>query len=114
MSAAHIGSTIQIKGEVFAEEPLTIAGTVVGTIDVSGHPLTVTDGAMIEADIVARTIVVAGRVSGSVTADERMVVQKTASIEGEATAPAMILEDGATVHGRLEIAGRRAPLALAS
>jgi cytoskeletal protein CcmA (bactofilin family) len=114
MSAAHIGSTIRITGEVFAEEPLTIAGTVAGTIEVSGHPLTVTESATIEADIVARTVVVAGRIAGSVTAEERMIVQKTASIEGDASAPAMIVEDGATVHGKLEIAGRRQPLALAS
>ena len=47
---AHIGKSIQIKGEVTAQEPLTIAGQVIGTIDVSGHPLTVTETATIEAD----------------------------------------------------------------
>jgi cytoskeletal protein CcmA (bactofilin family) len=114
MSSAQIGSSIRIKGEVFAEEPLTIAGTIVGTIDLSGQVLTLTDGARIEADIVAQTVMVAGRVTGSITADRRVVVQKTAVVSGDVSAPALVVEDGATIEGRFEITGARQPLALAS
>lgn len=114
MSAAQIGTSIRITGEVFAEEPLTIAGSVVGTIEVSGHPLTLTESAVVDADIVAQSVVVAGRVTGSMTADQRIVVRQSAAITGDASAPVMIVEDGATVQGRLEIAGHRRTLALAS
>jgi len=113
---AHIGKTIQIKGEITAQEPLTIAGQVIGTIDVTGHPLTVTESAHIEADVMARTIIVSGTVDGTMQAEGLIVVEKTAKLSGDVSAPSVLLHDGATVNGRLDIAGRRKsePLALAS
>jgi len=106
-SGARIGASIHIKGKVFAKEPLTIAGHVVGTIDVSGHPLVVTDSGQIAADIVAHTIVIGGSVNGKVLADGRIVVSKTATFAGDLSAPTVSVDDGAVVQGRLEIAGRR-------
>jgi cytoskeletal protein CcmA (bactofilin family) len=42
-------------------------------------------------------------------------VQKTATIEGELSAPSITVEDGAYVHGRFDISGKtRAELKLAS
>ena len=113
---AHIGKSIQIKGEITAQEPLTIAGEVIGTIDVSGHPLTVTQTAVIEADVMARTIIISGTVNGTLNADGLIVVEKTAMLEGDVSAPSIMVHDGATVHGRMDIVGRRQakPLALAS
>jgi len=34
---AHIGPSVVVKGDVSAREPITIAGRVEGTIDVSGQ-----------------------------------------------------------------------------
>ncbi len=112
--AAYIGPSIRIKGEVTAREPLTIAGHVDGTIDVTGDALTVTEAARINASVVAHTIVVAGAVTGQLTAGGRIVVEKTAIVEGDIAAPSAIVHDGATVHGRLEVEGHRVSLALAS
>ena len=112
---AHIGKTIRITGEITAQEPLTIAGQVIGTIDVSGHPLTVTETAVIEADVMARTIIISGTMTGTLQSEGSIVVEKTATLSGDVTAPSVTLHDGATVHGRMDIAGRRkADLALAS
>jgi cytoskeletal protein CcmA (bactofilin family) len=111
-TAAYIGPSIHIKGEVRAQEPLTIAGQVSGTIDVSGHPLTVTEAAHIDADVKAHTIVIGGTVDGHMTAEERIVVQQTATLSGEISAPSLTVHDGATVQGRFEIAGHRQPVAL--
>jgi cytoskeletal protein CcmA (bactofilin family) len=113
---AHIGKSVQIKGEVTAQEPLTIAGQVVGTIDATGHPLTVTETAVIEADILARTIIVSGTVSGTLQAESAIVVEKTAVLTGDISAPSVTLHEGAIVQGRMDITGRRKTeqLALAS
>ena len=106
-SVARIGASIHIKGEVFAQEPLTIDGHVVGTIDVSGHPLVVSDSGQVAADIVAHTIVIGGNVNGKLLADGRIVVNKTATFAGDLSAPSLTVDDGAVVQGRLEVAGRR-------
>jgi cytoskeletal protein CcmA (bactofilin family) len=106
-SVAQIGPSIHIKGQVSAQEPLTIAGHVVGTIDLTGHPLVVTDSGRVAADIVAHTIVIGGSVNGKILADGRIVVNKTATFAGDLSAPAVLVDDGAVVQGRLEVAGRR-------
>lgn len=113
-SSALIGPSIHIKGSVTAHEPLTIAGHVDGTIDVSGHKLTVMQAARITADIMAHTIIVAGTINGSIIADGRIVVEPTAAIDGAISAPSISVEEGAQLHGRCEIAGKRAELQLAS
>jgi cytoskeletal protein CcmA (bactofilin family) len=106
-AAAHIGPSIHIKGEISAQEPLTIAGHVTGTIDLSGHPLVVTEAGTVAADIIAHTIVIGGHVNGHVSADGRIVVHKTARFAGDLSAPTVSVDDGALVQGRLQIAGRR-------
>jgi len=107
-SAATIGPSIHITGQIFANEPLTIAGHVSGSIDVSGHPVTVTDSGDVAADIVAHTIVIGGNVHGNLMADGRIVINRTATIDGDLSAPAVSIDDGAVLKGRLEVAGRRA------
>lgn len=106
-SVAHIGPSIHIKGQISAKEPLTIAGHVTGSIDVTGHDVVVTDSGNISADIVAHTIVIGGIVSGKLLADGHIVVSKTANFAGDLSAPTVSVDDGAQVQGRLEIAGRR-------
>jgi cytoskeletal protein CcmA (bactofilin family) len=107
IAAAHIGPSIHITGDISAQEPLTIAGHVTGTIDLSGHALIVTERGQIAADIIADTIVIGGNVIGRVTAGGRVIVHKTAVFDGDLSAPAVSVDDGALVQGRLEIAGRR-------
>jgi cytoskeletal protein CcmA (bactofilin family) len=104
---AHIGASILIKGDVSAKEPLTVAGRIVGTIDSSGQRLTVTESGRIEGDVVAHTMIVAGHVTGRIDAGGLVVVQCTATVEGDLTAPAVTVDDGARLHGRLEISGRK-------
>ena len=111
MEAAQIGPSIHIKGQLSAKEPLTIAGHVTGKIDVTGHPVIVTDSGHIAADIVAHTIVIGGTVNGKLCADARIVVRETATFAGDLSAPSITVDDGALLKGRLEIAGRRSAAA---
>ena len=110
---AHIGASITLKGEITASEPLTIAGQVEGSVNVSGHALTIAAGSHISATVTADAIVVAGHVKGKLTAGTRIVLRETASVEGEAAAPLVSIADGAVVQGRIETSKKRA-LALAS
>ena len=106
-TTARIGPSIHITGSVTASEPLTIAGHVDGTIAVDGHALTVDVGGRVQASVTAHTIVIGGSVNGRLNAGARIVVRETATIEGDLSAPAVSLADGATVHGKVETAARR-------
>ena len=62
---AQLGASIRIKGEFSAKEDVVIAGHIEGTINVEGHLVIVEGCAELEADIVARAIVVSGTLKGS-------------------------------------------------
>jgi len=104
-NGAHIGPSLVIKGEISAREPLSISGRVEGSIEVTGHIVTVQSGAHVGADITAAGIVVAGAVKGSLTAESRIQLRAGAEVEGDIVAPRIAVEDGAFVRGKVQVAG---------
>ena len=105
-NAARKGSTLVIRGEITAQEALTIAGQVDGTIDVAGHIVTVEQGALVAADISAAAIVVCGKVQGTLAAATRIHLQSGAEVKGDLNAPKLAVEDGAGVQGKVQVAGQ--------
>lgn len=105
---AHIGSSVVVKGEISANEPLRVSGRVEGTIAVTGHLLTIEAGAHVSAGVAAASIVVSGTVTGTLVADDRIALLAGAEVEGELSAPRLVVEDGASVRGKAVIAGPRA------
>jgi cytoskeletal protein CcmA (bactofilin family) len=109
-TAARIGSSILIKGTLIADEPLTIAGRVDGTVEIKGHALTLAAGGRLTADVTAETIIIDGQVNGSLTADVRIIVRATATIDGDLLAPSISVAEGATLNGKIETVAHRASL----
>lgn len=102
-ATAGIGATLVIRGELFAEEDITIAGRVEGSINVQGYTVVVQPGATIEADVHARQIVVAGRTIGMLLAEERIELRSTAEIDGDISARRLAIADGAGMQGRIQM-----------
>lgn len=99
---ARLGSTLVIKGEVTAQEDLVIAGRLEGSIRVTEHFVAVEAGACVVGDIRATEIVVTGTVEGSLLAEERIQIRDAADLQGDASAPRVVVTDGAVVNGRIE------------
>ena len=74
---AVIGSSIRIKGDVASREPLTIRGHVDGTVQVDGSSLTVDEGGRVDSAVSADTIVIGGKVHGTVSALARVILRGT-------------------------------------
>ena len=107
-STSQIGPTISIKGEVISQEPLTIAGHVNGSVEVTEHVLTIAQGGKAAATLLAATIVVSGSVQGSLCANDKILVSETAVIEGDLAAPGIRVAEGALVRGRIDTGERKA------
>ena len=103
-SVAKLGKTVVIKGELTGSENLTISGRVEGRIDLPDHLLTIEPNAIIEADIVAKTVIAFGSVVGGVTARERLEVRRSGSIVGEIVCGCLAIHEGAYVAGKIEMA----------
>jgi cytoskeletal protein CcmA (bactofilin family) len=101
-ASACIGPSVVIKGEVISSEDLVIDGCVEGTIELSGHCLTVSPGASIRAELVGRVITIGGTVTGNVAASEKVAIRATGSVEGDIRAPRIAVSEGSVLRGRVE------------
>lgn len=101
------GETIVIKGEISGNEDLTITGRVEGQITLGGRVLTLAAGSHVKGSVLAGTVIVSGTVDGSVTATSRLEVRNTAVIDGELSAPALFVADGAQVNGIVDMTERQ-------
>ena len=102
------GESLRIKGHIIAKEDLHFQGQIEGTISVPEHTLTVGPQARLEADVQARAVVVAGMLSGNVSARERFEVQAQGTIEGTVEAPRVQIADGALLHAKVAMPARKA------
>jgi cytoskeletal protein CcmA (bactofilin family) len=97
------GRSLQIKGEVIGSESLYIDGKVEGAITLPGSRVTVSRDAQVSANITAREVVVFGKVSGNITASDRVDLRSEGSVTGDVTAQRITVGDGAFFDGGIHI-----------
>ena len=102
MGNTVIGSSIVVDGEISGEETITILGTVKGKVAVA-QGVVVEAGATVEADIEGQTVTVSGKVTGNVTAREKLELRPESKMVGNAKAPRIVVADGATFKGNVDM-----------
>ncbi|MCP3982387.1 MAG: polymer-forming cytoskeletal protein [bacterium] len=105
-SIVNIGQSVQIKGELTGNEDLTIEGMVDGKILLKDHNLTIGANGKITAEVHAKTVVVVGLVQGNITADDKVEIAPSGSVEGDITAPRIAISDGAKFKGAVDMSGK--------
>jgi cytoskeletal protein CcmA (bactofilin family) len=102
-SAASIGKSVEIRGEVKGSEDLMIDGHVEGTITLTDSKLTIGPTARVDADVAARDVVILGVLNGNVTATVRVDLRKGGNLTGNVRAARLSIEEGALVSGKVEL-----------
>jgi cytoskeletal protein CcmA (bactofilin family) len=100
---ANIGKSVVIKGEISGSEDLFLDGEVEGSIDLKNHSLTVGPNGKVKANITAKTIVIQGKVDGSLAASDRLDLRKSAMVTGDVTTQRIAIEEGAFLKGKVDI-----------
>lgn len=100
---ATIGRSITIQGEVTGDEDLLIQGRVNGAVNLKQHSVTVGPEGEVKADITGRVITVEGKVHGNLRAEEQVILRGSALVEGDITAPRVVLDDGARFRGGVDM-----------
>jgi cytoskeletal protein CcmA (bactofilin family) len=100
---AHIGKSVVVKGEISGSEDLYVDGEVRGSIELRDHGLTVGPNGKVDANVIAREIVVHGTLNGNVQAADKIEIRKTGSILGDLSTARIIIEDGAYFKGSIDI-----------
>jgi cytoskeletal protein CcmA (bactofilin family) len=102
MASTVIGQGITVEGEISADDDIVIQGTVRGKI--SGREAVVIEqGAVVEADVDAASIVVGGQVIGNVAVADRIDLQTGGRLVGDVKAARITIADGASFKGNVDM-----------
>jgi cytoskeletal protein CcmA (bactofilin family) len=97
-----IGTNTFVNGNLEGDEDLTVEGRVEGSINLS-KTLTIEVGGVVRANINVRNAVVSGILVGNVTAQESVHVTEQGRVVGDISAPRVILVDGASFRGNIDM-----------
>jgi cytoskeletal protein CcmA (bactofilin family) len=97
-----IGESILINGSLHGDEDLTVRGRVEGTLSLS-RTLVVEQTGIVKAEVQVKNCIIAGVVVGNVTASESVEITKEGRMVGDINAPRVIIVDGASFRGRVDM-----------
>jgi len=100
-----IGPNITVEGTVSGSEPMVVEGTVRGQINIAADLLIGTK-ARVEATVHARNVTVEGKLNGDISADDRVELVATATVDGNIKAPKIIVAEGAKFRGSVDMGSR--------
>jgi len=100
----YITEGVKFKGQISGRAEIVIEGEVEGRIDVQAA-VNVGSNGTVNGDIVATSVSVGGKVLGNVKASETFELQASGRIEGDVTAPRVIIAEGAFFKGNVEMTG---------
>jgi len=103
-----LGASTTLKGELRCSESLRIDGRVEGEVHCE-QTLTVGERGCVIAAIDGDTVVIAGEVQGDITARSKITLERTARVTGDLCTPGIVIQEGATLEGRIMIGGNSAP-----
>jgi cytoskeletal protein CcmA (bactofilin family) len=98
-----IGPSLVITGQISSQEDITIHGRINGQLQMDDGALVVAPTGHVEADVQGHQIVVHGTLAGNVLASGRVELTDTAEVTGSITTPAVVLRDGATFNGLIDV-----------
>ncbi|MBA2356334.1 MAG: polymer-forming cytoskeletal protein [Acidobacteria bacterium] len=97
-----LSASLVITGAISAEEDLEIHGTIRGHVAAPGHCIRIMRGALVDADVLARDLVIDGHAQGKMTGTEIIDVHAGATVSGQLAAPRFVLAEGGSVQARVE------------
>ena len=105
VATTMIGKSVLIRGELTSGEDLYIDGSIEGTVALTDSRLTIGPNARVVADVVARDVVIHGRLEGNIKATGRVELRQTAQVAGDILTARLSVEEAATITGRIELTG---------
>ena len=102
MAGNVVGAGLIVEGEFTTDEDVVIEGTVRGTLT-TAESLSIGSDGVVEADLRALSVVLAGQVTGNVTAGSRVDIQAGGRLIGDVKAGRLTIADGASFRGNVDM-----------
>jgi cytoskeletal protein CcmA (bactofilin family) len=103
MEQATLGKTLVIKGEVSGSESLFIDGRVEGSLSFPENRITVGRHGNVTATVIAKELVIMGKVEGNVECSDRLDIRSEGSLSGDVVTHRISVEEGAILKGGVEV-----------
>jgi cytoskeletal protein CcmA (bactofilin family) len=100
---AFIDQGSSFEGKLSFKDTVRIDGHFSGEIS-SENTLVIGEPGVIEADIKSQTVIVSGTIHGNLWAAKRVVLHKSARVDGDVETPSVVMEEGAVLNGKLNMA----------
>lgn len=98
----HIAPGTRVVGQVTGSTELIVDGEVEGEVHVESA-VTVGGEGVVKGPVSAQVVRVSGRVIGNINGGERVEVAPSGSLEGDISAPRVVIAEGAFFKGRIEM-----------
>lgn len=98
-----LGPSLIITGDISSQEAMTIHGHVNGQITMQQGDLVIAPTGSTDANVQGIRITVHGKVAGDISATERIELTDTANVTGTITAPSLVMRDGTTFNGLIDM-----------
>jgi cytoskeletal protein CcmA (bactofilin family) len=108
-----LGPSLTVTGDITCHEDITVHGTVNGQITMTRGSLVVAPTGSTDANLHGTRITVHGKVKGDIVASECVELTDTAVVTGMISSPSLVVRDGATFNGIVDMAAKK-PVAAAA
>jgi cytoskeletal protein CcmA (bactofilin family) len=95
---AYLDRGTKISGKVSFDGPARVDGELDGELTAK-DAITIGESAVITAHIRAASVIVAGKVSGDISASQRIEIRPSAKVQGNLAAPVLVVHEGAVFEG---------------
>ena len=102
-AVASIGATISIKGDLVGNEDIVIMGRIEGSVVLNDNDVVVDQSGQLEGNVIAKQVMVRGRVNGEIQGHEKVTIAAAGSVQGTIAAPRVVLEDGGKFKGMIDM-----------
>jgi cytoskeletal protein CcmA (bactofilin family) len=103
---AFLARGVDFKGIIHFEGTIRVDGRVEGELHTTGT-LIVGEQGLIKGHISAGTVMTSGKINGTVTASEKIHINRPGILIGDIRTPAIAIEDGAHFHGMCDMGAHK-------
>ncbi len=97
-----VGASVKLEGDYSSDGDIFIHGNVTGKVSTKAS-LSVGETAEVKADIVAKNVMVAGRVEGNIKADEKVDITASGKVHGDIATDDLSIASGAVFTGSCQM-----------
>ncbi len=97
-----IAEDIEITGNIKSASQIQFDGKLNGDLNCAGVAM-LGKSALVKGNVIAESVIIAGSISGNITAKDRIEMKSTAKVQGDIRAKRLTVEDGVTFIGKSEV-----------